>query len=90
MTTGITQQAQREKQMRRIILAAGTAIGPRAGAHDGILQMAPATSSYLSIIWKSDFPWCLRANRTDRFVLKRCSWNASEGHLRGGSGELTC
>ena len=31
MTTGIPQQAQREKQMRRIILAADTAIGPRAG-----------------------------------------------------------
>jgi hypothetical protein len=31
VTTGITQQAQREKQMRRIILAAGTAIGPLAG-----------------------------------------------------------
>jgi hypothetical protein len=56
VTTGITQQAQREKQMRRIILAAGTAIW---AAREGILQMAPATSSYLSIIWKSDFPWCL-------------------------------
>jgi hypothetical protein len=76
--------------MRRIILAAGTAIEPRAGAHDDIPQMAPATWSYLSIIWKSEFPWCLRANRIDRFVLKRWSWNAIEGHLRGGSGELTC
>jgi hypothetical protein len=59
VTTGITLQPQREKQMRRIILAARTAIGPRADAREGILQMAPATSSYLSTIWKSDLPWCL-------------------------------
>ncbi|MGE3809016.1 MAG: hypothetical protein AB7K24_30505 [Gemmataceae bacterium] len=76
--------------MRRTILAAGTAIEPRAGARDDIPQTAPASWFYLSIIWKSDFPWCLRASGIDRFVLKRWSWNAIDGHLRGGSGELTC
>lgn len=57
MTTGIMQQAQREKQMHRIVLAAGAEIGPRA-TRDGILQMPSAISSYLSIIWNSDVPWC--------------------------------